>query len=176
MSGLEKAGIDALLARLNEKLQRDNVRGEIFLVGGAVMCLVFSARASTKDIDAFFEPASHIRAAALEIAREEGIPKHWLNDAVKGFLSEKGRFDRYMELSHLKVFNAQPEYLFAMKCMAMRIGEEFHDLDDVRYLLRFLGLSTYEQALDVIARYYPLERVPQKTLYALEELAEESGL
>jgi hypothetical protein len=33
-------------------------------------------------------------------------------------------------------------------------------------------LRSYEQALEVIARYYPLERFPQKTLYALEELLE----
>lgn len=176
MSGLEKSRIDVLLARLNEKLMRDDVRGEIFLVGGAVMCLVFNARVSTKDIDAFFEPVSRIRAAALEVAGEENLDKHWLNDAVKGFLSEQGRYDIYIELSHLKVFNAQPEYLFAMKCMAMRIGEEFHDLDDVRYLLRYLGLSTYDQALAVIGQFYPLERIPQKTLYALEELVEESDL
>jgi hypothetical protein len=26
------------------------------------------------------------------------------------------------------------------------------------------------EALDVITRYYPLEKFPQKTLYALEEL------
>lgn len=173
MSGLEKAQIDRLLLQLNEKLMRDEIRGEIFLVGGAVMCLVFNARASTRDIDAFFKPASRIRAAALEIADEENLGRHWLNDAVKGFLSEHGRFDNYIELSHLKVFSAQPEYLFAMKCMAMRIGEEFHDLDDVRYLIRYLGLTTYGQALDVIGKYYPRERVPQKTLYALEELVDE---
>jgi hypothetical protein len=57
-----------------------------------------------------------------------------------------------------------------MKCLAMRIGEEFHDLDDIRYLLRYLNISQYQEALDTITRYYPLEKFPQKTLYALEEL------
>ena len=67
---------------------------------------------------------------------------------------------------------AQPAYLLAMKCLSMRIGAEFHDEDDVRYLLRYLNIDTYDQALDVVTRYYPLERFPQKTLYALEELLE----
>jgi hypothetical protein len=65
---------------------------------------------------------------------------------------------------------AQPEYLLAMKCLAMRIGAEFHDEDDVRYLLRHLDIRTYEQAVTAITRYYPLDRFPQKTLYALAEL------
>ncbi len=59
-----------------------------------------------------------------------------------------------------------------MKALAMRIGEEFHDLDDVKFLLRILNLETYQQAIDVITRYYPMERFPQKTLYALQELLE----
>ena len=52
----------------------------------------------------------------------------------------------------------------------MRLGPEFHDESDVRYLLRHLNIETYEQALAVIKRYYPVERFPQKTLYALEEI------
>ena len=57
-----------------------------------------------------------------------------------------------------------------MKCLAMRIGAEFHDEEDVRFLLRLLDIRAYDRALAVITKYYPLERFPQKTLYALEEL------
>jgi hypothetical protein len=52
----------------------------------------------------------------------------------------------------------------------MRIGAEFHDEEDVRYLLRHLDIRTYEKALTVIGKYYPLERFPQKTLHALAEI------
>ena len=65
---------------------------------------------------------------------------------------------------------ATPAYLLAMKCLAFRIGAEFHDEDDIRYLLRHLDIRSYEQAGSVINQYYPLERFPQKTLYALAEL------
>lgn len=57
-----------------------------------------------------------------------------------------------------------------MKCMAMRLEEQVHDLEDVRYLLRHLGITTYQAAFEVIQKYYPLERFPQKTLYVLEDL------
>ena len=65
---------------------------------------------------------------------------------------------------------AQPEYLLAMKCLAFRIGAAFHDEDDIRYLLRLLDISKLSRAKEIITRYYPLERFPQKTLYALDEL------
>jgi hypothetical protein len=44
-------------------------------------------------------------------------------------ISPRGEFDRYLDLSHLQVFVARPTYLLAMKCAAMRLGAEFHDLD-----------------------------------------------
>ncbi len=70
---------------------------------------------------------------------------------------------------------ARPRYLLAMKCLAFRLGAEFHDEDDIRYLLRHLGIASYEKALDLITRYYPLERFPQKTLYALAEILPKPG-
>ena len=65
---------------------------------------------------------------------------------------------------------AQPEYLLAMKCLSLRIGAEFHDEDDVRFLLRYLNVESHERALEIITRFYPRERFPQKTLCVLEEL------
>jgi hypothetical protein len=49
-------------------------------------------------------------------------------------------------------------------------GEEFHDLDDVRYLLRYLNITGVEEALEVVTRYFDAERLPPKTRLALEEL------
>lgn len=167
---LKKPEIKRLFGLLNRELAQENIKGEVYLVGGAVMCLVFSARPSTRDIDGYFVPVAKISQAVNRIANEQGLPEDWLNDGVKAFLSGKGTFEPYLEESHLKIFCATAEYLLAMKCLAMRIGEEFQDLDDVRYLLRNLGITKYEKAIDVISRYYPVEKFPNKTLYILEEL------
>jgi hypothetical protein len=50
------------------------------------------------------------------------------------------------------------------------IGAEFQDEEDVRLLLRLLDVRSRAQALSIITKYCPLERFPQKTLYALEDL------
>ena len=165
--------IARLFELLNAELSPMNVIGEVYLVGGAVMCLVFEARQSTQDVDAFFKPTQMVRAAAKRVAASTGLADDWLNDAAKGYLSDKGDFDAFLELSNLRVMTATPAYLLAMKCLAMRLGEEFHDEEDVRFLLRYLNLTDYKSAIEIVARYYPLERFPQKTLYALEEMLED---
>lgn len=164
--------IERLFERLNDELARRAITGEVYVVGGAVMCLVFDARPATRDIDAYFRPTKEVRAAARAVADASGLPADWLNDAVKGYLSSREDFHRYLERSNLRVLTASPEYLFAMKCLAMRLGVGFHDEDDVRFLLRYLNLTDYGKALEIVTRYYPKERIPQKTLYALEELLE----
>ncbi|MCR9276406.1 MAG: hypothetical protein NXH85_00430 [Pseudomonadaceae bacterium] len=169
---LDRADIERLLALVNDELEKSDVTGEIYLVGGAVMCLAFNARASTKNLDAYFEPAKTIRDAATRIADRESYAADWLNDAVKGYLSPHGDYEPYLDLSNLKVFVARPEYLLAMKCLAMRLGGEFHDEDDVRFLLRYLNISSYQAAVESVTKYYPVEQFPQKALYALEEILE----
>jgi hypothetical protein len=159
-----------LFEALDAELRSVGIVGELYLVGGAVMCLVHAARASTRDVDGLFRPAAEVRDAARRVAARAGLEPNWLNDAVKGYLSPAGEFDPYLELGHLRVMVAPPAYLLAMKCLAFRIGEGFHDEADVRFLLRLLEIERYDAALAVIGRYYPIERLPQKTLYALEEL------
>jgi hypothetical protein len=175
MAALSERDIRRLFTLLNDQLRLAGTEGELFLVGGAVMCLAYAARPSTQDVDGMFRPTREIREAAARVAAQAGVSADWLNDGVKGFLSEHGGFSVFLELDHLRVMVAQPEYLLAMKCLALRISAESHDEDDVRYLLRHLGVTAYDQAVRVITRFYPLERFPQKTLYALGELLPKSS-
>lgn len=136
------------------------------------MCLVFDARDSTKDIDAQCRPSSEIRDAVIKVAAKEGVSDHWLNDAVKGFLSDRGSFVPFLELSNLTVLAADARYMLAMKCLAMRLGEGYRDEDDVRYLLTNLGIESYEDALEVISHYYPLQEFKDTSLAVLRELTQ----
>ena len=167
---LTRQDILRLFDLLNAELATEGVQGELYLVGGAVMCLALDARHATRDVDGYFRPTGAIRQAAGRVATQADVPADWLNDAVKGFLSPRGDFDHYLDLAHLKIFVAQPAYLLAMKCAAMRLGEEFHDLDDIRYLLHYLNITSVEEALQIVTRYFDAERLPPKTRLALEEL------
>jgi hypothetical protein len=174
MPKLTARDLRRLFDLLNDELAAAGTEGELFLVGGAVMCLAYAARPSTQDVDALFRPARQIREASARVALRAGIPSDWLNDGVKGLLSDQGDFAPFLALDHLRVMVAQPAYLLAMKCLSFRIGAEFHDEDDVRYLLRHLNIATYDNAIETIGQYYPLQRFPQKTLYALGDLLPQS--
>lgn len=170
MTRFSAPDIRRLLELLDEELRTAGVEGELYLVGGAVMCLAFDARPATLDVAGLFRPVREIREAAARVAARAEVPTTWLNDAVKGFLDQRGDFDPFMELPNLRVFVARPEYLLAMKCASMRLGEEFHDVEDVRYLLRFLNLTSAEEALEIVTLYVSEAQLLPKTRLALEEL------
>lgn len=168
MPHLPEDSVLVLLERLNAELANKGVKGELFLLGGAVICLVFEAGESAGEL--VFQPVRVIHAAAKRVAVMLGYPENWLNDAVMAYLGNKGEFHSYLCRSNLRVSRASPEYLLAMKCLALRAGEEFHDQQDVGFLLRYLNLENYASAIDIITRYYPPGRLSQKTLDALREM------
>lgn len=170
MTALTKPVIHALFAALDVELAGRGIVGELYLVGGAVMCLAFDARASTVDVDALFRPTREVREAAARVGEAHALPATWLNDAVTGYLSPRGRYDVYLDRPHLKVFVATAEYLLAMKALSMRLGAEFHDESDVRFLLRSLNITSTKAALDLIEEFYPIEQLLPKTTLALQEI------
>ena len=169
---MDREEIELLLRRLSEVLMRRGVVGEIALYGGAAMVLAHQARLATKDVDAVLVPKQEVYQAAREVALECGAEVDWLNDAVKGFLSDRNETSLLLDLPGLKVFVASPAYLLAMKCMSMRLGKEDTDLEDVKFLLDHLDLHKAGDVLELVSRYYPEERIQPKTRFAIEELCQ----
>jgi hypothetical protein len=156
------------LQTLGDELSIRGVRGQIFIVGGAAMALAYSTRRVTKDIDAVFEPKSSIYEAATKVAEDLGLPEDWLNDAAKGFMPGTDEEPRPVpEIKGIEITTASPQYLLVMKLMAMRFGE---DDEDIQVLIRECGLSSAEQALDLVTRFYPTQEPPPKTRFFLEQL------
>ena len=169
---LSKSDIQELFLALNIELKKEQKVGELYLVGGAVMCLAFGARESTQDVDALFEPSTVVREAAMRVGKRQGIDVNWLNDGVKGFLSKSAEFAPLIEYGNLKVSAATPEYLLAMKCLAMRLGEGTKDAEDIRFLVRYLNLEEASTVFEVIEKFYPTTRIPAKTQYFIEAIFE----
>ena len=167
---LKRAEIFALLSELDAELAKDHVVGEVGLCGGAVMCLVFKARASTKDVDGIFVPTGEIRKAVARIAKRRGLAHDWLNDAAKSyFVSDPPRIAVW-EGKNLRVWAPTAEYMLAMKAVAARFDGK--DKQDVQFLLKHLGLKSVKSVFDVIERYYPRRQIPTKTQFLIEELLE----
>jgi len=168
MSLLTRQRIVELFQALNEELSRREVTGEVGICGGAVMCLVFQAREATKDVDAVFEPTRQIRESAAAVARENGLPEDWLNDAAKLYFHVDPPREPVLEFSHLRVWAPTARYMLAMKCISARFDSS--DLDDVRFLINYLGLDTSESVFEIIEQYYPHHLIPAKTRFMVEEL------
>jgi len=156
-----------LLAELASRLHMRGVEGEMYVVGGAAIALAFDERRSTRDIDAVFEPKQIVYETADEMAAERGLPKGWLNDAVKGFLAtgDPGA-TRVLELPGLRVSTASPRMLLAMKVLAHRVGE---DEADVRLLATELGFGSAEEVLGLAEDVYG-DRLDAAARFFVEEL------
>jgi hypothetical protein len=164
---VDAAEIKQYLGELNDELRAIDVKGEICLYGGAVMCLVYDARPATKDVDAVFKPTREIREAAGRVAAAHNLKSDWLNDAVKGFVvshPQRVLFD----FSNLKIYVPPPDYLLAMKSLAARVDTE--DVPDVKLLIDRLGLRKPEEVFAILEKYYPRQQIKPATQYFIEEL------
>lgn len=132
---LKKADIRRALESLAAALPPTRSARELWLVGGAAMVLLYDARESTKDVDAFsLEPGETlaIRTAAAAVASRLGLPDDWLNDGAKGYVHGLAPGEALLELPGLLVRAAAPPQLLAMKLSAWR---DDLDVADARLLL-----------------------------------------
>ena len=144
--------------------------------------LTLDRKINTGDVDAVFEKdKTFVRKLAADMAEEFGWDENWLNYGVKGWLSAKDAdphvkplFKTYPseEVPGLRVFVAKPEYLFAMKCLAMRVGgvDTNSDISDIKLLAREIAIKTSEDAVALVEKFYPRNMLEPKTRLGLEEI------
>jgi hypothetical protein len=79
------------LKEFDQELGILNVRGEVFIVGGAAMAIAYDTRRATADVDAVFVPSSEVLTAASRVAEKLNLEPDWLNDGAKRSCQAKTR-------------------------------------------------------------------------------------
>ena len=144
---------------------------DIVVFGGSALMLASNFRFSTEDVDIaeISRPwPAWLSDAVARIANRNGWLEDWLNEAVNTFLSPHaqperdlvawGTFPRGADKAGLRVFVPTARYLVALKLKALRVAKfekGTRDMEDVAGLLRALGITDAEQAVDVLKEYYP---------------------
>lgn len=131
--------------------------------------LLFRARESTKDVDAYFvrPEAAEIREAAETVADRLDLPSDWLNDGAKGYFFGITAGDVLYESGSLLVRAASTAQLLAMKLAAWR---DAIDRADAKLLLSNMPGSA-EEVWSAIKTFVPPHQLG-KASYAFEDLWE----
>jgi len=176
------AALESALTELGRRSFDAGRTVEIAVYGGSALLLTLNRQISTRDVDAVFEKdKDFVRRLAADMAAEFGWDENWLNDGVKGWLSSIDADPRSKTLFKtfpsedqpgLRVFVAKPEYLFAMKCRAMRVGgvDGSSDIADIKLLARAIGITSSKDALALVEQFYPHNVIEPKTRFGLEEI------
>ncbi|PSK61353.1 hypothetical protein B0E53_06750 [Micromonospora sp. MH33] len=132
------------------------------------MALAYDARRATRDIDAVFQPHGVVLDEARAVADELGLPHWWLNEQASAYVAPGGDLAAPRVFDHpgLRVAAASPEHLLAMKVLAARR----RDADDIRFLVKHLGLTTTTQVLNLCAEVFPEEEVPGRARLVLDDV------
>lgn len=172
MALLTRLDIITALERLGQLAAADGYLLRLVIVGGAAMVLGYDARQSTQDIDALFltPPEAHVvRAWARIIARENGWPEDWLNDAAKVYLTGSSSGPVLFQAPGIEVRQPAIEQLLAMKLCAWR---DDVDIADASRLLT--ALAATNNRAEVWQRVMPhlLPGRELKAQYAFDDLWE----
>lgn len=159
----------AAFRALGDELGRQGQRADIAIIGGAALVLLFRARESTRDVDAYFfgPDASLVRNAATIVAARLELPDDWLNDGAKGYLVGISEGAVLFHSSSLTVRSAGLPQLLAMKLAAWR---DAIDRSDAELLLRQLAGSA-EEIWAALRPFVP-PHLLDKASYAFEDLWE----
>src|SRR5258708_34983149 len=189
-------GRDALLDafdRIGRAAVQAGTKLQIAVSGGSALMLASNFRFATEDVDVSELPRplpDWLARALREIARENHWQDDWFNDAVAFHLSsladqaadhlEFGTFPRDSTPPGLLVSVPTAEYLLALKLKAFRIMDPLRGEDerlDILNLMRVVGISTAEDAIALLERYFPVSAASsEKQRFLLNNMNREGGI
>jgi hypothetical protein len=168
------------------------IKLQIAVYGGSALMLASNFRFATEDVDVseLEHPLPGWLAAVVdEIAKENGWLDDWFNDGVAFHLSpladraldhlEFGTFPRDGTPPGLAVSVPSAEYLLALKLRAARVTDPLRgetERLDILNLMQVVGISTVEEAIALLGRYFPVSAASsEKQRFLLKNMNRKGG-
>jgi hypothetical protein len=191
----EAFGREALLDafdRVGRAAVQAGTKLQIAVYGGSALMLASNFRFATEDVavSQLERPLPDWLAAVLrKIAEENHWQEDWFNDGVAFHLSaiadraadhlEFGTFPRDHTPVGLVVSVPSAEYLLALKLKSLRITDPVRgetERLDILNLMQIVGISTVEDAIALLGRYFPKSAAsPEKLRFLLKNMNREGG-
>jgi hypothetical protein len=188
-------GRDALLDafdRIGRAAVRAGTKLQIAVYRGSALMLASNFRSATEDVDVsrLEHPLPDwLTGTVREIARENRWQEDWFNAGVVFHLSsladsagdhlEFGTFPRDGTPVGLAVSVPTAAYLLALKLKAFRIMDPLRgetERLDILNLMRVVGISTADEAIALLGRYFPLSAASaEKQRFLLKNMSKEGA-
>ena len=187
-------GRDALLDafdRIGRAAVQAGARLQIAVYGGSALMLASNFRFATEDVDVSeLEPLPEwLETVVREIASINNWDENWFNDGVAFHLSsladratdhlEFGTFPRDDTSVGLAVSVPSADYLLALKLKAFRIMDPVRGENerlDILNLMQVVGISTAEDAIALLGRYFPVSAASsEKQRFLLKNMNREGA-
>jgi hypothetical protein len=166
---------------------------QIAVYGGSALMLASNFRFATEDVDVseLERPLPDWLARVVhEIAEQNRWPDEWFNDGVAFHLSsladrsaghlEFGTFPRDGTPPGLVVSVPSAQNLLALKLKAIRVMDPLRgetERLDILNLMQVVGISTAEQAIALLGRYFPISAAsPEKQRFLLNNMNRAGGV
>jgi hypothetical protein len=187
---------DALLDafdRIGRAAAQAGTKLQIAVYGGSALMLASNFRFATEDVDVseLGRPLPHWLATVVDqIGKENGWRDDWFNDGVALHLSpladraldhlEFGTFPRDGTPPGLVVSVPSAEYLLALKLKAARVMDPLRgetERLDILNLMQVVGISTVEDAIALLGRYFPVSAgSSEKQRFLLKHMNRTGGI
>jgi hypothetical protein len=165
---------------------------QIAVYGGSALMLASNFRFATEDVDVSELPRplpDWLEKVVNELAGKNHWRDDWFNDAVVFHLSsladratdhlEFGTFPRDSDAPGLIVSVPSAEYLLALKLKAFRILDPLRgetERLDILNLMRVAGISSIEDAVALLGRYFPMSSASsEKQQFLLKNMKREGA-
>ena len=187
-------GRDALLDafdRIGRAAVQAGTKLQIAVSGGSALMLASNFRFATEDVNVSELPRplpKWLAKTVQDIAKQNHWSDDWFNDVVFHLSPladraadhlEFGTFPRDSTPPGLVVSVPSAEYLLALKLKAMRLMDPLRgeaERLDVLNLMRVVGISTAEDAIALLERYFPVSAASsEKQLFLLRNMNREGA-